>query len=228
MAVVKPSVYFNSISGKLGGHMFTNGRNGLVLQPIGIRRRVASVPQAEFISLSSKIVKMWGSLSELERIAWQASSDLYPQMNRIGELKPLTGFNWFVKCVGNLYLCGLNYIPTAPGLISITPATSILVEPIGGEYVITNNGVIDGNCLYVVFSSPTYAATKGRYTSTLRVIRTVSPSELNLGVDILPEYLDIYGRWIVGQKITTVVKAINVNSGVAIDEYWIDDTVLNP
>lgn len=228
MALIKPSLYFDSISGKIGGHVFNNTSAGLVIQPIGMHRRSGSIVERQFISLSSMIVKMWGDLTESKRNDWRASALDYPYINRLGVSSYLSGYNHFVRCVGNLYAAGLNFVPPAPPLISIVPAASIIMDPLSSEIVIYADSPIDMQCVYIVSASPTFKSTKGDYTSHLRQLLVVSAQGLVNGFDLLPQYMDIFGRYEVGQKLTMNLKAVNSDYGISLDNYARVSSVIIP
>lgn len=212
----------------MGGHVFNNTAAGLVMQPIGMHRRTNSIVEREFLSLSSMISKMWSELTETKRNDWRQSALLYPYTNRVGVQSYLSGYNHFTRCVGNLYASGANYIPPAPGTIIIIPATDILIDPLGPEIIIQNQGMLDFDCNYIISASPTYASTKGDYTSHLRQLYVASFQLMQNGFDLLPYYMDVFGRYDISQKITIGIKAVNYNSGISVDNYWRVSSTITP
>lgn len=88
----------------------------------GTEKRLAA--QALLIA----IAKLWQTLSDAERLAWNVYAGAHPVTSWAGPPKHLTGMNWFVKCNIQLARMSLPHRHAAPNLAAPDPITGLVVS----------------------------------------------------------------------------------------------------
>jgi hypothetical protein len=130
---------------KIAGSVFTKVRSGAIarkkVSPIQPRTSTQMNVRANFTALA----KAWSgaTMDDTKRAAWNALAQQYPQKDKFGASHILTGLQFFVRLnrnrnsigLGNLYDApstlsvgypgALTVTATAPGTLSIVPATDV-------------------------------------------------------------------------------------------------------
>lgn len=97
MAIFRQSPFIGALSGRLGGAVAAQTKQGQVLKhrPAKINRptEAALAARAAFANLT----RDWANLSAAERREWNLFASQRPRVNRLGVSRLLTGFQWFMK-----------------------------------------------------------------------------------------------------------------------------------
>ena len=95
MAIYTLGEMFASLRGSIGGTTFSNNKAGLIAKRKVNGRKSYTTKQADVIKIQSFIVGQWQNLSLANQTLWDDYAALYPQIDRFGTTKNLSGFNWF-------------------------------------------------------------------------------------------------------------------------------------
>lgn len=97
MAIMRASPIIGAVSGRLGGTIAAQTKQGQVLKhrPAKINRRTAEAlaSRARFADQA----RAWQALTDAQRVEWNNFARQKPKANRLGQGRLLTGFQWFMK-----------------------------------------------------------------------------------------------------------------------------------
>jgi hypothetical protein len=97
MAIFRQSPFVGALSGRLGGAIAAQTKQGQVLKhrPAKINRQTEAslAARAAFANLT----RNWQQLTDAERREWNLFASNKPLVNRLGVSRLLTGFQWFMK-----------------------------------------------------------------------------------------------------------------------------------
>jgi hypothetical protein len=101
MAIFSGSAITGSISGKVGGIVFANAKGSKVARKrpkMPKRAQRTNYPGAGSPQTAlQKCVVFWQGMSSADRAAWSTLAQQHPQPNRLGQSRPLTGFQLFLQ-----------------------------------------------------------------------------------------------------------------------------------
>jgi hypothetical protein len=100
MARVKPSL-FSAVSGVVGGVEFAMAKEGIVAKRRKPRRPFDSPAQIAAATVFYKRVSDWQAMTPEAMLEWTAWANTHPVKNRLGKTIYLTGYQWFMKLLGN-------------------------------------------------------------------------------------------------------------------------------
>lgn len=104
-----------SISGAVGGNVFTRNRFGQVLRTRVTPVNPSTLPQQEARARFSQFSQRWTNvLTELQREAWRNYGAAVSVINKIGLAIKLTGQNWYVAMNTFREQAGLAIVDDAP------------------------------------------------------------------------------------------------------------------
>ena len=144
MAIFRPSALVQGISGSVGGVTFVNARGSKVVRfrPPKLRKN-QTLPVLDAIKSRAAFdatVKAWADLSEANRQNWRAAAPQFTFPNRLGQHRPISGFQFFIKVNFNTALAGdtialLGYDPD--------PVVSITTVALGAQVSAGLNVLVD-------------------------------------------------------------------------------------
>lgn len=108
MALIKPGPLIADVSGDLLGINFVRNTAGIIARKKLQRRKQSTPAQLAQRAKFKLVVTLWRSLTDAQRADWALDATLMPQPNRLGDVRPSSGFQLFLS---------LN-------LLAITPAHS--------------------------------------------------------------------------------------------------------
>lgn len=97
MAIFRPGHVVGAISGNLGTMNFANGPYGPYVRKRMVRTDKRSVRQLASRVQMQTIRHEWSGLSKEQRTTWRAAARQFPQVNRLGIRRNLSGFQFFVR-----------------------------------------------------------------------------------------------------------------------------------
>ncbi len=114
MAIYTPGPLIGAMSGKIGGMVAVQARGARVLRrpPTRTPRRTAFKATSD--ALFANIRAGWHDLTDDERSAFVTAARDFPNTNRLGETRPLSGFQLFIKINMELRLEPGSFITDAP------------------------------------------------------------------------------------------------------------------
>lgn len=96
MAIVKLGPIVSGISGKVGTVVFANAKHALVLRPTPVTRRKSSGFLLASQNFMSRIRRRWATLTDEQQNTWRTAAATLSSTNRIGQTRPMSGFQYFV------------------------------------------------------------------------------------------------------------------------------------
>lgn len=129
MAIARAGPLVQAISGSLGSLTFSNARASLVVRPRPMKVNQLSKYQIAQRGKYSFVVSAWKTLSDLQKQGWRNLARLTPTVNALGQRRPLSAFQLFVKL--NLLTPDpfSNLISDPPLSINTKPPYSIIWQP---------------------------------------------------------------------------------------------------
>ena len=120
MAKALPSAVVGDVRGKIGGHVHTKGRFGMVVRAKVSPVQPRSIHQRGARSGFSKESKDWsGSLDDTKRAAWDSFARANPVKDVFGATRILTGHQMFVRLNAVILRCYGTQIDVPPLALSI-------------------------------------------------------------------------------------------------------------
>ena len=101
MAIMKPSLPA-AISGRLVGLEFAVAKNGIVVKHRKPPRRMNSRREVNARTVFARRVSDWDAMTREAALEWNAYAATHPVINRLGQTRYLSGYNWFHKLRGTL------------------------------------------------------------------------------------------------------------------------------
>jgi hypothetical protein len=123
MARVKPNL-FSAVSGRLGAVEFAMTRGGIVAKHRKPPRQLNHPKQVEARTVFARRVSDWHQMTPEAMLEWTAWANTHPVVNRLGRTIYLSGYNWFLKCLGSEDGILLPYGITPP----VTNLQAVVVE----------------------------------------------------------------------------------------------------
>lgn len=202
-------------SGKLGGHVFTKGRNGnnarTKVKPIN-RRTTAQVDQRG--SLSS-LSAAWRALTQAQRDAWTSAGLNYTHHNNFGQKFKPTGKNFYTEINLNLLTAGSATVASPP---ASTPAFEITAlgfdaHTVPGTYTLTfaPTPVPAANTIEVSATRPLSQGVASPGSAYRKV--TVLAAAVGSPFDLTAAYTAKFGAIPAGTKVFVRAKAIQSVTG---------------
>lgn len=174
MAIVTPSELFSSIRGSIGSTTFSQSRAGLIAKRKVLGHKNYTTKQANILKVQCWVASQWQNLSAVNQNLWNDYADLYPQIDRFGVTKNLSGFNWFVH-VNNLKVVYDNVIlESPPSRVAAEIPPAFTVNNYFDSLSITLDAPINyvDNLLYIFATLPNQL-TKSSNRGKFRLIDTI-------------------------------------------------------
>lgn len=113
MARVLYGPHITNIKGSIGGLSFQENKSGAIVRLRPSTPFISSSRQNERHTAFSEILGRWDNLTLAEQQQWATFAALNPKTNFWGELKNLSGYNWFMS-IGILRRIVWNPVPSIP------------------------------------------------------------------------------------------------------------------
>lgn len=138
MAIIRASGILSAISGKLGGQVFVNGRGSAIVRHRPATQGGRSRNHEAAAQRLVKAQRLWAPLSDDNKASWRNFAVQFPVMNRLGQRRPLSGFQAFVRFNVRLQMFNgftvsaptSSHLTFVPESISVTASASgdILID----------------------------------------------------------------------------------------------------
>lgn len=138
MALVRTSSIVGAISGNLQSVNFTQSKSGTVVRSRLRRVNRRTKRQTKIRRNLTALRNRWRGLTEEQRITWNVLTATLSEPNRVGLVRPLTGWQLYMKQNLVNLSTGLNFEDDAPLPIQAQPPVTISGSfTAGGPYTIT-------------------------------------------------------------------------------------------
>lgn len=131
MARVQYGSIITDIKGSIGGITYQKNRSGQIARLRSGTFKSSTPKQTISQSNHITILSAWSQLTLAEKDLWNLFAIANTKINRFGEVKTLTGLNWFESINQNRMLFGLSFLLTPPvySLPTAPPAYSLVLSP---------------------------------------------------------------------------------------------------
>lgn len=215
MAIFTPGPVIGSISGSVGGAVFSHNRGGPYIRRRPIPVNGGDLPQSDVRDEFVKASQLWGSRTAANQAQWNtwASNNKVP--NALGNLIQLTGHQAFVQICTWRGIAGWDYATAAPTAARPSPfLTYSLTGDIGAgsvTFVFTDTPV--GATRHIVIWSAVVDSPGIRYVKNLYKLTVISSLNEASPYDIQTAVEAIWGTLIVGQTLWVKAQKLNDPDG---------------
>jgi hypothetical protein len=177
-----------SIKGKIGGSVFQSVNGQSVIRSKGNPKKSITSGQSSAHGILQGYLYQWSLLSLLDKIAWNDYSKLYDKIDVFGNVRKLTGFNFFMSVNSNLVGLGGSIITTPPSYVASPAMESYIVSLNSTTIRLTFSGSIDfddyGFAIYA--GNASYKSSNLNF-SGMRLMKYIVPGTYS--------YIDITSEW---------------------------------
>lgn len=114
MALFRPGVLVQTVSGDIGGVSFVQGKGGAYVRRRGVKCNQNSFYQERQRARFSRLPGLWQDLSAQDKTSWATLAARVYRVDRLGVQKPWTARNLFFSENGLRLTAGLSPISAAP------------------------------------------------------------------------------------------------------------------
>lgn len=216
MAKMKPGPLVGSVSGSIGGQVFSHNRYGPYIRTRSIPVKVTTSYALQAKARLAECSMAWAGLTDAQRQAWRSWAQANPVTDSLGEKQELTGHAAYVSLNARLLNAGVTKISTPP--VSAAPAaltTFTATFDIGsGTTVLTTAPTPLGanNSLWLVgcqVSNPGI-----NYVTNMNRLIVVSAANLATGYDWQAAFESRIGALVVGQKVVLFGSILDRTTGL--------------
>lgn len=192
MARVIYSLPISELVGNLGGVTFQKNRSGNIVRRTGATPKNLTLKQSATLQANNYLIYNWQLLTLIQQQNWQTFANTYSRVNRWGQTKQLSGWNWYQAINNNRIITGNTITTTPPAYISptaITPYTTIITPTQIAIQWLTG---FDASSLYVVvYASATAHIPGTKKRGVFRFMKVFGPGVLTT-IDITTEWLNTF------------------------------------
>jgi hypothetical protein len=193
MARVLYGSEITALKGSIGGITFHRNSSGNIARGKShqINRRTALQYDAKV--LFSQVRSSWSALSMANQALWNAFAVAHTKSNYFGEIKTLTGYNWFLSVNSNALLTGNSLLSAPPGYVLPTSPSVFSVICSSSELIVNFSTPDDHTSAYLfVYATPPTRGSSVVDRRNLRLITILAPGTLQ-SYDIKSAYLAAFG-----------------------------------
>jgi hypothetical protein len=193
MARVQYGSVITEINGSIGGITFQPNSSAKIARVKPIRRRKNTTKQASRLNAFQLNIPDWSTLDQSDKDDWTAFAIAHDKTNKWGEVKTLTGFNWFQSINNYLNIVGETPISTVPVWTSPLAVSDYTVAAVYNDFSINWAGSFAHTTAYLLlFTSPLLRTVSLANRKVLRLTKIVSPGT-DTSVDFLSEWQSVHG-----------------------------------
>src|SRR5512138_171753 len=220
MAIIQMGAIVAKISGKIGGQTAALGRNGQYIKNTGSYKKTSSNYRRDILSSKRSLEGSWGALNAGDRLSWDTASTSFPYINRVGDTKYYSGYQLYCKFNGNLLLVNETIEAVAPLPYGIMNPSNIDFNATPTSFLVGGGIDIDTNCKYAIFVTNNLTQGQQSLSYSEKLVYVADAEDLVGGVNLISDYMNRWGRWVVGGYLNIRIKAVVLGSGQADDYYW--------
>lgn len=114
MAKVQFGAIIDTITGSVGGWTFHRNRSGNIVRSRGAALRNSTTKQTKAHQLHIKFLQLFQALTQANKDLWNVFADTFTKTDKFGQVKTLSGQNWFESINFNRELVGLPILDAPP------------------------------------------------------------------------------------------------------------------
>jgi len=228
MALVEYGALITAFRGSIGGITFHSNRAGKIarLRPSG-RKSFTPLQSEQHAELQRYIVE-WHSLTQELKELWNDYADTYTKTDRWGDVRTVTGFNFFFLINYNRVLVGetvltsppVHTVPNSPAAYTFKPETTKL------ELSFLVDFIRPGESL-VIFTTPPLSQSSTSWRSQLRqtyISNAGTWGDINLTAYWVATHGLLYPPDSVDDVFTIGVAAKMINQNTGLDSPYVVQT----
>lgn len=217
MAKIRLGVMVGEASGSLGSTVFSHNRSGSYVRLRAVPTRSTSLAAETAKARLSAASKIWGTLTEAQRLAWETWAQTNPITDRLGDKRILSGHGCVTQLNINILTAGGTTIDVPPatgapeGVSSITAAYDIGAGSFSLAYTPTPIGA--DNVVYVwcaVTNSPGVSYVSNLY----KLVHVSDPNAASPVATIQADIEARFGALAVGQQVFYRVQVVDSATGL--------------
>lgn len=220
MARVRYGGGITAITGSIGGWTFQSNRSGSIIRMRGWPPKSWSNNQNTARNLHQYFIWSWQQLNLGQKATWDVLASAHTKINKFGQTKTLSGFNWFESINFARLKCGLSELTEAPtySAPSSVPSYQLLIT---NEYIkvyLASPQTITDNYLFIRATMP-ISQVSTSFNRFMRLIKVVQ-SDVFDTVDVTSDWESYFGlTWsdIAASnncRIGVMLQTVDINSGV--------------
>lgn len=219
MAIVQFTT--TEFNGSIAGVTYQKNSSGNIARSRPTGKKSGSLKQQIQRNNQNFYLNLWQNLSLADKTEWNDYATLYTKINKYGQVKKLSGWNWFESINYNLTLIGLPTVSTPPLHIVPTAMPLFTVSITITELIITFPvPIIDPDLSYFIFTTPPISTTS-KSINNKTIFTHIDTALFLSAIDILPNWetahgiilADIYS--VGGFNIAVQIQLVNNISGIA-------------
>lgn len=216
MALIKPSGLVTSFSGKLGGSILAQGKNGNYIKQNAYSQQPYTPGQSVRRTKMGLITQIWRTLSPTERASWQGEIVNYPYIDRFGDTQYYTAFQLFNKLNLNLQVANITANTTAPTFSPVALGGIDLFFPLPLNIMLEVTPTA-ANTTISIFMAPQSASSLIPKSSTFRQVLQTAGTGVEVYEILNSAYTDVFGALVIGNYVFCKIKVINNDTGLSTD-----------
>lgn len=221
MGKVQFGAAIDTITGSVGGWTFHRNRSGNIVRSRGAALRNSTTKQTLAHQTHIKFLQLWQALSQANKNLWNTFADTFTKTDKFGEVKTLSGQNWFESINFNRELAGLSIL-NSPPVHSLPVDVQDYNFAVGSAKILLNFtptfNPADTSLIIFTTSFNTRVTTSQRQFQ--RLTKVISSSPFN-SIDLTSDWENTHGiTWppspvpICG-RIAIEIRTLDKNSGIA-------------
>ena len=202
MAIFSSSVVVGSVSGNAGGTCFVNSRGSKVLRKT---RRASSITDDNIRkqqSIFANFSRLWRSLTVDEQNAWRTYANNFPRSNRLGLLRPISGYQEFMS--SRIFHKGeIPFSDNLPPTIADNPITAnykFNSSVANGIELIMGNGPVAGDISVTLYGFLSYSTSLVASFNRHTLLGTFTVAQ-GVTLDITSDWLEVFPHPVLDQVI---------------------------
>lgn len=213
--IIKLTQIIDRARNKFGSAVFSEGRYGPYVRELVTPDNPKTSYQVLARARATQCSQAWRTLSEANRIAWEAFADVLQTTNAFGHAFTPSGINAFIKINVNRLLMGKSILQSPPPLTYPAPLTVFTKHSWGEDELgisFTPTPLPAKNYLFLWSFAP-QSAGKSFFDSEYRLLRTFIPATTS-PIYITDDYSDRFGWWPAGAKIGCIGYLVHEDTGL--------------
>lgn len=210
-----------NIVGSISGNTFQSNRSGYIIRSRGFSRKNITFKQNQSLNDHQGMIYNWSLLSFANKLTWDGLAAATGKVNKYGQTKFLSGFNWYCSCNYARLLCGLSLLSSAPVATSpaSVPTYTISLDSSGMVLVIDTPQTITDNYMIIRATPPIRNKTTS-FRSQTKLIKCVQ-SDYWDDQDITSDWETATGLSYPPSAVANsfqigfMIQSVNINSGIS-------------
>lgn len=193
MALVEYGAGITAIRGSIGGWTFHKNRAGNIIRHRGGTYKNTTAKQDAAISKHADLLSAWQAITPAEKLSWDSFANAHTKTDMWGDVRTLTGQNWFEAVNFNRELVGNPRITSPPSYSLPIGNTNFSVTVSATQIIITKSpptNPVDTGLIIRTTPPLSRSTTSVRRHLRLTTVRTTGPYT---PFDIAPDWTNTHG-----------------------------------